>query len=357
MVIGIIGCGDICHTYIREIKRLYSDTLYIKTVANRTMAKAEEMAVKYGIENYQTIEEILEDPEIEMIVNLTIPKVHHEINKKILKAGKHVFCEKPLAFTMEEIEELEKLAEEKNLSIGSAPDTFLSAPVQSCKKILEDGWIGKVHSVTANMMHPGCENWHPSPEFYYQEGAGPLWDMGGYYLTVLIELFGKIAEVYAYDGKAFEKRTIHSQPLAGKVFDVEVPTQYHILMKTENGIIIDFTLSFDVWYTSKPKIEVYGTEGTLIVPDPNLSDGVPKVYRKEQRLRANYGLQEIPEPYELPLLHQSVCEYVRGTGVADLAVSIQNHTEHRTNLGLVKHVTKIMLGIMESARTGERVTI
>lgn len=357
MNIGIIGCGNICNTYIREIKRLYADLLTIKTVADKIPENAKQMAERYDIENYQTVDEILADPEIGLIINLTIPAAHKEINLRILEAGKHVFCEKPIAFTVADAQEIEALAKEKHLYIGAAPDTFLTAPVQSCKKMIQDGWIGDVKYATANMLCPGHESWHPSPEFYYKQGGGPLYDMGGYYLTVLIDLFGPIEEVFAYSGKAFPQRTIMSQPLAGKVIDVDIPTHFTALLKTVSGVIIDMNMSFDVWYTTKPKLEVYGTDGTLTMPDPNLSDGKPILYRKEQQLRKCYGLEPETEGTAIPLLMQSVSGYTRGTGVADMVNAIHAGTEPRANMSLAIHVLEIMEGIIKSSEEGVPVSM
>ena len=186
MKIGILGCGVISNTYIQEIQRIYEKTLEIVAVADMDQARAKATAEKYQVPFALTVEELLAYKDIQLIVNLTPPMAHKELNMRILESGKHLFCEKPFALTVEDAQEVAQLAEEKGLYIGAAPDTFLTAPIQSCRKLLEDGWIGKPLYVTANMMSPGVETWHPSPRAFYAKGGGPLYDMAGYYLSTLI---------------------------------------------------------------------------------------------------------------------------------------------------------------------------
>lgn len=352
MKIGILGCGVISHTYVREMKRIYGKTLEIKAVASRRRESAEALAAEYGIPKVLTPEELLQDESICLIVNLTPPKAHKELNRRILEAGKHVFCEKPFALTVEDAQEIAALAGQKGLYIGSAPDTFLTAPMQSCRRLLEDGWIGKPLYVTANMMSSGVETWHPSPQAFYEKGGGPLYDMAGYYLSVLMHFFGPVAEVFSYSGKGFEKRRIYSQPLAGETVKVDVPTHYTSVLKMKNGILVNMNMSFDIWYSTLPKMEIYGTEGTLTVPDPNMSDGKPAVFRKEQVIVGTYGIQSEQKSYELPLRDQSVAEYTRGTGVAEMVRAIEAGRKNRAGVELAIHILEVIRGMMESSESG-----
>lgn len=354
VTIGIIGCGVISHTYIKEIKRLYPK-LRIKAVANRTFEKAKECANQYEIPYVMSVEEILADQEIELIVNLTPPLAHFEMNQRILNAGKHLFCEKPFALTLEEANELCELAKEKHLKIGSAPDTFLGSSIQTCKKLLKDGWIGKPLYVTANMMSCGVETWHPNPGFYYTKGGGPLYDMGPYYLTALVSMFGSIETIFAHSATGFAERTIYSEPLRGQKIRVETPTHYSMLLQMEGGVLVTMNMSFDIWKSSMPMIEVYGEDGTLIVPDPNMAGGTPMIYRKEQTLARCFGTEDVNQgqSYRLPELHQNVGTYTRGAGVMDLATAIIHDHENQANERLATHVIEAITGAMESSQSGQ----
>lgn len=353
MKIGILGCGVISNTYIQEIQRVYAKTLEIAAVADMDSERARGTAEKYQIPEALTAEQLLHHHEIQMIVNLTPPVAHKELNMRILEAGKHLFCEKPFALTVSDAQEIATLAEKKGLLIGAAPDTFLTAPIQSCRKLLEDGWIGKPLYVTANMMSPGVETWHPSPRAFYAKGGGPLYDMAGYYLSTLICLFGPVEEVFAYSGKAFEERRVYSKPLAGSTVKVEVPTHYTAVLKMKNGVLVNMNMSFDIWYSTLPKLEVYGTEGTMTMPDPNMSDGKASIFRKEQVIAGVYGVAGEQKSYEMPLRNQNVAEYTRGTGVAELALSIETGKKNRANVALAIHILEVIQGMMESAQTGE----
>jgi predicted dehydrogenase len=350
--IGIIGCGDISHTYIKEIKRLYPELLEITSVASRRITHAQEVAGMYDIPCACTPEELLSDPQIEMVVNLTPPAVHTELNRRILEAGKHLFCEKPFALHVEDAKAVAELAHENGLLIGAAPDTFLTAPMQSCRKLLEDGWIGRPLYATANMMSCGVETWHPSPQAFYQEGGGPLYDMGSYYLSVLVHLFGPVEEVFSYSQKGYEKRRIYSQPFAGQQLDVDVMTHYTSVLKMKNGVLVNMNMSFDVWHSTLPKLEIYGTEGTMTLPDPNMSDGKASIFRKEQVLAGCYGLPADEKSYEMPLRDQNVSAYTRGTGVAELAQAIREGRKNLANEQLAIHIVEVIERMMESAATG-----
>lgn len=351
--IGILGCGVISNTYIKDILRLYPE-LEIKAVADVDLEKVKAHAQLYHIANAYTVDELLADSEIEIVVNLTPPALHTELNRRILNSGKNVYCEKPFALTLKEAQETCELAAKQNLRIGSAPDTFMGSSLMTCRKLLNTGWIGKPLYVCANMMSSGVETWHAYPFNFYKYGAGPLYDMGPYYFSALITMFGAAESIQALSGKGFEERTIYSEPHKGETLQVEIPTHYAVLVRMKNGIIANINFSFDIWKSSMPMMEVYGTDGTLTVPDPNMSGGNAKVYRKEQKLAEVMGGVDTGEgeSFTLPELYQNVGMYTRGAGVLDLAKAIVNNTENTANGTLATHVIEMITGTIASAEYG-----
>lgn len=353
MKIGIIGCGVISNTYIKDIQRLYKH-ISIDAVASGHIEGARKTAEMYNIPKVYTVDELLADPEIEMVVNLTPPAAHTEINVKVLNAGKHLFCEKPFALNLEECIMVSDLAKEKGLKIAVAPDSFMGSSLSTCKKLLEDNWIGRPLYANVNMLSSGVETWHPVPEHFYKFGGGPVYDMGGYYFTTLVDMFGPVDSLYAVSGKGFEERTVYTPERLGTKFPVEVPTHYSAILTFKNGMIVNANFSFDIWKTEMPLFEVYGTDGTLMVPDPNMHGGTPRVYRKEQKLAPNFGGVDngSGEAFAIPELSQNIGTYVRCLGVDDLAHAIVEDRKPRANSDIATHVTEIMIGIMKSAETG-----
>ena len=352
--VGILGCGVISNTYIRDIKRFYP-SLHLAACADVNVELARSHAEKYQVPAGCSVEEMLAMEEVELVVNLTPPQFHTELNKKILLAGKHVFCEKPFAPTVAGAREVMALADEKGLLVGSAPDTFLGSSLQTCRKILDDGWIGRPLYVTANMMSNGVETWHPAPGNFYRRGAGPLYDMGPYYFTALAALLGPVKRVSAFSGTGFPVRRIYAGPLKGQEIQVETPTHYSGTAELASGVIVSMNISFDIWHSNLPMFEIYGTEGTLEVPDPNMSGGRPKVYRKERTLDVLYDDSEETKArqnisVELPELYPHIGEYTRGIGVLDLADSIVSGRKPRVNAEMACHVIEAITGMMESAR-------
>lgn len=352
--VGILGCGVISNTYIRDIKRFYP-SLHLAVCADVNVELTKSHAEKYRIPVGCSVEEMLAMEEVELVVNLTPPQFHTELNKKILLAGKHVFCEKPFAPTVAGAREVMALADEKGLLVGSAPDTFLGSSLQTCRKILDDGWIGRPLYVTANMMSNGVETWHPAPGNFYRQGAGPLYDMGPYYFTALAALLGPVKRVSAFSGTGFPVRRIYAGPLKGQEIQVETPTHYSGTAELASGVIVSMNISFDIWHSNLPMFEIYGTEGTLEVPDPNMSGGRPKVYRKERTLDVLYDDSEETKArqnisVELPELYPHIGEYTRGIGVLDLADSIVSGRKPRVNAEMACHVIEAITGMMESAR-------
>ena len=337
--VGIIGCGNISGIYFKNLTQLFHNTEVV-ACADLIPERAEEKAKEFGVPKACSVDELLADPEIEIVVNLTIPAAHTEVNLAALNAGKHVHCEKPLAITREDGKKVLALAREKKLLVGCAPDTFLGGGLQTCRKLIDDGWIGTPVAATAFMTCHGHESWHPSPEFYYQTGGGPMFDMGPYYLTALISLLGPAKRVTGSARVSFPQRTITSEPKYGKVIDVEVPTHVAGVLDFENGAVATIITSFDIWSASLPRIEIYGSEGSLSVPDPNTFGG-PVMYRRRSQ----------NEWKEIPLLF-GYDENSRGIGVADMAQAIVSGGRHKANGDVAYHVLDIMQGVHDASNDG-----
>lgn len=337
--IGIIGCGNISGIYLENLTRTFANTevFAVSDFSEERMAAAAE---QYGIPNQWTAEQILSSEEIELVVNLTTPGEHYRICRLALESGKNVYVEKPLSLSPEEGRSLVELARAKGLLLGGAPDTFLGAGLQTCRKLIDDGYIGQPIAATAFMLGHGHESWHPNPAFYYQAGGGPMFDMGPYYLTALVSLLGPVQTVAGMTAKSFEQRTITSQPHFGEKIDVEVPTHIAGTLRFRSGAIATMITSFDVWSSSLPPIEIYGTQGTLRVPDPNTFGG-PISLRPA-------GASEFSE---IPLVHQ-YAENSRGIGVSDMADCIVNGGVPRANGELAHHVLEIMHAFHSSSDTG-----
>lgn len=327
--VGIIGCGNISDIYMENCKKFA--VLDLIACADLNLDKAKAQADKHSIPEVCTTEELLAKPEIDLVINLTIPAVHADVSLQVLEAGKHVYVEKPLALTLEQGRKVLDTAAQKGLLVGSAPDTFLGAGIQTAVKWIADGAIGRPVSATAFMMSRGHEHWHPDPEFYYAEGGGPMFDMGPYYLTALIQLLGPIQRVAGITSKALIERTITSEKKHGKIIPVDVPTHVAGTMQFESGAVATLITSFDIFGGSTlPKIEIYGTEGSLIVPDPN-GFGGKVMYRK-------LGQEEW---IEIPLI-KGYEGNSRGVGPADMAESLLHQRKHRASGELAYHVLEAM---------------
>ncbi|MEK3734750.1 MULTISPECIES: Gfo/Idh/MocA family protein [Paenibacillus] len=338
--VGIIGCGKISGIYMENCHKF--DILELWACADIDRARAEEQAAKYQIPNVYTTEELLADPEIELVINLTIPAQHAAINLAALEAGKHVYVEKPLAVTREEGLKVLETAKAKGLLVGCAPETFLGAGIQTALKLVREGRIGKPVAATAFMMSRGHEHWHPDPEFYYAAGGGPMFDMGPYYLTALVQLLGPIRSVAGMTGAALAERTITSEKKYGQKVPVDIPTHVAGLLQFQEGAIGTIITSFDIFGDSDlPRIEIYGTQGILSVPDPNTFGG-PVLYR----------LTGESEWTEEPLL-PGYSENTRGIGPADMAYAIRSGRAHRASGELAYHVLEAMWAFHDSSDEGK----
>ena len=266
------------------------------------------------------------------------------MNLQALKAGKHAYCEKPFSLTYKEGLKTIKEAQKRKLRLGCAPDTVLGGGVQTCRKLIDDGAIGRPVAAVANMVCRGHESWHPSPEFYYQVGGGPLFDMGPYYLTSLVTLLGPAKAVTATAATTFKERTISSQPLAGKKIKVQTPTHLCGLVEFGQGVVANVTMSFDVWASHLPLLEIYGTEGSLQVPDPNGFGGEVNLWTAKKKAWEN-----------VPLTHTG--ENGRGTGLAEMAEGILQRRPHRASGELGLHVVEIMESFLTSAKAAKAIKL
>jgi predicted dehydrogenase len=345
MKIGIIGCGNIVGQYIQHSAQ-FTHILQIVAVADMDAAKAKEAAEKLGNPALAVpVDQLLADPEIELVINLTPPKAHFIVAERVLTAGKHVYNEKPLAITREEAQSLMALAESTGLRIGCAPDTFLGAGIQTALSVINQGLIGVPVAAFAQMAGHGMESWHPNPEFFYQFGGGPMFDIGPYILTALIVLMGPIKRVTGSAKISFPERIITATGRIGISFPVEVPTHITGVLDFAQGATATIITSFDMWPHNLPKVEIYGSLGTLSVPDPNQFSGEVKMWRRET------GKWE-----DVPLL-EARHETGRIIGVADMAQAIEENRPHRANGSMAYHVLDTMHAIHEASSQGQHIEL
>ncbi|RUZ62651.1 Gfo/Idh/MocA family oxidoreductase, partial [Mesorhizobium sp. M7A.F.Ca.US.003.02.2.1] len=263
--IGVIGCGNISKAYF-SLAPLFRG-IEMRACADINMEAAKARAKEFKL-RADTVEDLLKADDIDIIVNLTIPAVHYEVSKQILDAGKHVYSEKPFVLSVKEGLDLKKRAEKKGLRIGSAPDTFLGGAHQLVRNLIDTGKLGKVTSGTCHVMGHGMEHWHPNPDFFFQPGAGPVLDIGPYYITNLIQLIGPVKQVAAFATTPAKERTISSKPRAGEKIPVNTPTTIHGLLEFENGAVITLNTSWDVWAHGHAPMELYGEAGMGVFLGP-----------------------------------------------------------------------------------------
>jgi predicted dehydrogenase len=341
--IGIVGCGNISGIYL-EMGQTF-EMVNITAVADIIPERAKAQAEKYHIPRVLSMDEMMADRSIEIILNLTIPNAHAEVAFTALESGKSIYNEKPLAITREDGLKMLALAKSKGLRVGGAPDTFLGGGLQTCRKLIDDGWIGTPIAATAFMLCHGHESWHPAPEFYYKVGGGPMFDMGPYYLTALVSLMGPVRRVTGSARATFPTRLITSQPLHGTVIDVDVPTHVAGVLDFANGAIATIVTSFDVWAHNMPYIEIYGTAGSLSVPDPNGFGGPVKVRRSGMDTWA-----------DIPLSH-GYAKNTRSIGVADMAYALRSGRPHRANGQMCYHVLDIMHAVHDASQEGKHIEL
>ncbi|MGN1031804.1 MAG: Gfo/Idh/MocA family protein [Butyricicoccaceae bacterium] len=366
MKVGVVGLGDISHVYLTTLNQFHQ-YVTLEACAARSLEKAQRKAEQYGIRKaYATPEELIADPEVDLILNLTPPDSHAKFNRMALEAGKHVYSEKPLAATFAEAEEIMKLAQEKGLAVGCAPDTFLGARFQTVRELIDHGTIGEITGATAFCTYHGVETFHPSPFFYYQPGAGPLMDIGPYYFTALFALLGPVRRCCAMSKRTLNTRTPLHPMHVGKTIEVNVDTHTTGLLEFENGALATVLFSFDIWDSELPRIELYGTKGTICIRDvdplsgPNLFGGELWLKtEKEYRWYSNPRTQEemdrdwIRVPLKRPFASTSHQDNSRGIGLVDLVLGLQEGREARASGRMALHSLEVMEGMFESAKTGQ----
>lgn len=331
--VGVIGVGKISSQYFESFPALPG--LELIAVADLDESRAANTAREQGVESL-AVHEMLEDPRVDAILNLTTPEAHAEIALKALAAGKHVYAEKPLALAPDEAQGMLLLAARSGKRLGSAPDTVLGTGIQTARHLLDSGAIGDAVGATAFWSSPGHERWHPAPHFYYQPGAGPLFDMGPYYLSALVTLLGPVARVSGATGRSTRPRFVGTGPRAGEAVPVDVDTHVTAILEHRSGVSSSITVTFDVWASRIPHIEVYGTAGTIAVPDPNRFSEPVEVWTSDD-----------PSWRLVPPL-AGYANASRGFGLADMAHAVATERPHRASAELAFHVLEIMDAVLRA---------
>lgn len=346
--LGLIGAGTISSAYLMRAPHFRG--IRFVAVADVNPAAAEARAAEYGIEA-RSVDALLASDDVDLVVNLTIPAAHFAISRAALEAGKHVYSEKPYVLTLEEGRELSRIAAARGLRIGSAPDTFLGTSHQMARRLLDEGAIGRVTSGTCSVMSIGMESWHPNPDFFFRKGGGPVLDLGPYYISNLVQLLGPVRRVGALSATPSATRTIGSAARKGERIPVETPTTIHALLEFAQGAVISFQSSWDVWQNDLEPMALYGTEGTLHVPDPNFFDGDLRVTRRADPAELPRWQHPLGLPNRSTNAGKEVADY-RGAGLADMALAITEGRPHRCNDELALHVIEVLTAILASGEEG-----
>ncbi len=355
--IGVIGCGTYCGAYLKNLGPVFKNVRPVACADLNTEA-AEKAAKDWNIPRVCTSDELFQDPDVDIVLILTTPASHYSLTMAALKAGKHVFCEKPLTTSLEQANEIVEYAQAHGLFVGSAPDTFLSPEFQTVRKLIDDGEIGKVISVTANYVGHGADLWHPNASFLYKKGGGPALDMAPYFLTTLVSLLGPVKSMFCYANRGFAARKIHGEDVA-----VDVNTNYCGVLQFADGAVGNINMSFDEWKSNLPGLEIYGTEGVIIAPDPNTMGGPIKLLKADeftelveskpemlQKIGAIYGPESDALFHEIETLAPRVGNQ-RGAGIADMADAILKGGKPRVSAELCRHITEAINAFDVSAAT------
>lgn len=344
--IGVVGCGKISGAYLGMAQNF--PLVELAACSDMNLDAAKQKAAEYNIPKACSVDDLLADKSIDIVLNLTVPKAHVPVSLAAIEAGKHTYLEKPLGISREDGQKLLAAAKAKNLRVGCAPDTFMGAGIQTARKLVDDGAIGKPVGFQALMLSGGHESWHPSPEFYYEVGGGPMFDMGPYYLTALLNLLGPVKRFTGIATTAIPERTITADsPKKGNKIRVETPDHVTGLLEFEGGaagtIIQTFAFKTGDNYNGKQPITLYGTEGVLRVPDPNGFDGPVSLRRQGE-----------PDFTEIP--HTHARGYGRSVGLADMAHAIQTGKPHRASAEQANLVLDLMQGFLDSSAQNRTLT-
>jgi len=354
-VIGIIGCGNISDAYFLGAAR--SNLIRVKACADLRLEAAQAKAAKHGV-LAMPVQQLLADPEISIVVNLTVPMTHAGVSQQILNAGKHAYSEKPLAAKFTDGAGLMELSRTRNLRVGCAPDTFLGASHQACRRLIDSGAIGIPVGGSAVVMSHGMESWHPNPEFFFKPGGGPILDVGPYYVTQLVNLLGPVRRAVGLGTIGNATRTVTSEPHKGSTIDVEVPTTVNGVLEFVNGANISLSASWDVWKHNRASpIEIYGTEGSLLGVDPNFFGNIPRV------CKPNGDWQDVAiaaHPFGIAnreLRNGTMQADYRIVGLIDMAMAIRHSRPHRASGDLALHVLEVLEALEASSRSGQFISI
>ena len=357
--LGVIGTGTYCDHYLRNLGPVYKNVRPVGC-ADLNAEAAKAAAERWNIPKVYTSDEMFADPEVDIVLILTNPASHYSLTMAALKAGKHVYCEKPLCTSLEQANEIVEFAADKGLFVGAAPDTFLSPEFQTVRKVIDEGALGKVVHVTANYVGPGADLWHPNAGYLYKKGVGPALDMGPYFITSLVTLLGPIESIFCFANRGWDVRKIWDKDV-----EVEVNTNYCAVLKFRNGTVGNLNLTYDEWKSSLPGMELYGTEGVLFAPDPNAMQGPIKLLKAEDfkalvngkgdnigaRLGAIYGPESLGLFTEIETLAPRVGNQ-RGAGVSDMAKAIVEGRKPRVSGDLCRHVTEAINAFDICVKTG-----
>lgn len=348
--VGLIGCGNIAERYVRGIRRF--PELHLVGCADLVTERAIELAGSTGITAYPSIEALLADPEIDIAVNITPPIAHSSVTIDALNAGKHVYVEKPLAAELTQTPAMMEAAKRAGRLLGAAPDTFLGSAGQTARAAIDSRLIGEPVAASMFVTHSKAELWHPDPSFLFQPGGGPALDMGPYYVTTLVNMLGPVAQVFGMTRIGAPVRTVVSPGRRVDQVEVTTPTHASAVLRLASGVLVTAMMSFDVWDSTLPALEIYGQEGTLAVPDPNRFDGDVTLHRHEDK-----GWTVVPPVTAVSgdAADNSI-QMLRGYGVADL-VSALNGGPHRASAALAEHVLEVLAAVETSHRTGTVVDI
>ncbi|WP_457940648.1 Gfo/Idh/MocA family protein [Mesorhizobium sp. 10J20-29] len=352
--VGIVGCGNISAAYF-SLAPLFKG-IKVTACADINPAAAKARAEEFGVRAEATVEDLMKAKDVDIVVNLTVPAVHYAISRQALDAGKNVYSEKPFVLDVKEGLDLKKRADKQGLRVGSAPDTFLGGAHQQARHLVDSGAVGRITGGTCHVMSHGMEHWHPNPDFFFLPGAGPILDLGPYYITNLIQLIGPVKRVTALTSTPSKERTIGNGPRLGEKVPVKTPTTIHAIMEFESGAVVTFNASWDVWQHGHSPMELYGEDGTLHVPDPNFFGGDLAMTKQDKPVKK---LPKWQHPFGVPNQKHArgMMANYRTAGLADMALAIAEDRPHRCSLDMALHAIDVMTGILKSGETGKFVAM
>jgi predicted dehydrogenase len=354
--IGIMGAGNISSAYLR-LAPLFKG-LEVRGVADIIPEAAKKRGEEFNVKA-MTPDELLKNSEIDVVVNLTIPSTHYQVSMDAISAGKHAYSEKPFVLSVKEGKALKKEADKRGLSVGSAPDTFLGGAHQQVRSIIDSKQLGKITHGTTHVMSRGMEHWHPNPDFFFQPGAGPILDIGPYYVTDLIQLLGPVARVTSFTNSARKHRIVTTPNVAmtGKKIKVGTPTTIHGILEFVSGAIITIGASWDTYSHGHHNIELYGTEGSVFVPDPNFFGG-------DILISDANGARQKVEPWDHPFgkVNQTGGDGIgranyRTAGLADMIQAIEKKRPARCGLDVALHAVDVMTSLLKAGEAGKVITL